>query len=81
MEILRLRIIRESLVVRYMRLELYHDDYDRAELFRMISEFEYLAKITGVTRFKTGGGVRVGGPEMRVKIVEWKKKYLGEAND
>ena len=47
----------------------------------MISEFECLAKITGVTRFKTGGGVRVGGPEMRVKIAEWKKKYLGEAND
>ena len=81
MEILRLRIIRESLFVRYMRLELYHDDYDRAELFRMISEFECLAKITGVTRVKTGGGVRVGGPEMRVKIAEWKKKYLGEAND
>ena len=64
-----------------MRVELYHDRYTRKELSKMISEFECLARITGVTRFKTGGGVKVGGNEMKVKIAEWKKKYLGEANE
>lgn len=80
-EKLRLRVLRESLFMHYMRLELYHDRYTQKELSRMISEFECLAKITGVTRFKTGGGVKVGGPEMKVKIAEWKKKYLGETNE
>lgn len=81
MEKLRLRILREGLFVRYMRLELYHEDYTAKQLVKMIAEFECLAKITDVTRFKTGGGVKVGGPEMRVKISEWKKKFLGEINE
>ena len=64
-----------------MRLELYHEDYNANQLLKMIAEFECLAKITGVTRFKTGGGVKVGGPEMKVKISEWKKKFLGDINE
>ena len=81
LEKLRIRVLRENLFIKYMWLELYHEDFSRLELQKRIFEFEWMAKITDVTRFKTGGGVRVGGPEMKVKIEEWKKKYLAGGDE